>query len=317
MSIISIDQAVSALTAGELVAIPTETVYGLAGRIDREETLKKIFTVKSRPFFDPLIVHVSELAQAKSLTREWPQLYDLLAQNFWPGPLTLIAPKNDLVSSLITAGLDSVGLRSPAHPLAREIIRRVGTPLAAPSANRFGRTSPTKAEHVETEFQGMISVVDGGACDVGVESTVLRASNSLGKWQIEILRPGGISPKQIRNLLDRRQISYTIGRAHSNASPGHTKAHYQPESPVVIINKRYDETEILSLVCDRLEQNFTSIVRLPLEGEPSQAARTLYQQLRDLSRKNAVIVIEKSEFHASEDWQMVWDRVERAAILHL
>ncbi len=316
MSTITVDKAIELLARGELVAIPTETVYGLAGRIDREDTLKRIFEVKSRPSFDPLIVHVSDLAQARNLTTSWPEIFDLLAKEFWPGPLTLIAPKTAAVSSLITAGLDSVGLRSPSHPVAREILQKVGVPLAAPSANRFGKTSPTKAEHVVSEFSGRVPVVDGGACDVGVESTVLAAQFENGKWNVQILRPGGISQKQISDTLNKNKISFSIGRAHSVASPGHSKAHYQPDSPLVIVQRKVSDQEIKKSLSDQ-DHEISEVRWLELPEDPIQAARVLYQKFRDLSTKGSAIAIEKKPIHAGEDWHGVWDRVERAAILHI
>ncbi len=316
MPVISVSDAVQNLAAGELVAIPTETVYGLAGRMDREDTLRAIFSTKSRPFFDPLIVHVADVDQARALSSDWPEIYDLLVREFWPGPLTLIAPKTSQVSALITAGLDSVGLRSPQHPVAREILRGVGIPLAAPSANRFGRTSPTRAEHVIQEFGDRVNVVDGGDCEIGVESTVLLARPLHEKWNIEILRPGGVSQKQIAQLLLREKIPFTIGRAHSVASPGHTAAHYQPESPVVIVDGDISDEEVKRKL-KQIDHEVTQVHRLALPENAILAARVLYAKFRELSAKQAVIVVAKTEIHAGEDWQAVWDRIERAAILHL
>lgn len=317
MPLISVPEAIKSLQEGELVAIPTETVYGLAGRIDREETLRSIFLTKSRPFFDPLIVHVADSEQARDLAKEWPAIYDLLAREFWPGPLTLIAPKTERISSLITSGLDSVGLRCPKHPLALEILRGVGVPLAAPSANRFGRTSPTRAEHVIAEFADQVKVVDGGPCEVGVESTVLRAELRNQVWNVEILRPGGISQPQIRHLLEREKVSFTITRAHSIASPGHTKAHYQPESPVVILNGKISDEEVIKLRLREHGHVVNQIRHLKLPEDVTLAARVLYQNFRELSAEQTAIVVEKHLIHAGEDWQAVWDRIERAAILHL
>lgn len=317
MPVISVAQAVDKLKQGDVVAIPTETVYGLAGRIDNEDTLKEIFSVKSRPSFDPLIVHVSDLAQAKEFVTSWPDIFDLLAKEFWPGPLTFIAPRNSKVSSLITAGLETVGIRSPAHPIAREIIQKVGVPLAAPSANRFGKTSPTRAEHVESEFSGKVPVVDGGPCEIGVESTVLASRLENGKWTVEILRPGGVSQKQIVSLLYKNKMNFSVGRAHSIASPGHLSAHYQPESPVVIVHERDVSDEEIKKHLLEEDLGNLNIIRLQLPEDPIQAARVLYQQLRDLSAKGSAIVVEKNTIHAGEEWHAVWDRIERAAILHI
>ena len=141
MSIISAQEAIARLEAGNVVAIPTETVYGLAARIDDAAALRHVFEVKQRPFFDPLIVHVADVAQAKLLTRNWLEVYDVLVEAFWPGPLTFVADKTEAVSPLITSGLDTVAIRCPRHPVALQILREIHIPLAAPSANRFGRVS--------------------------------------------------------------------------------------------------------------------------------------------------------------------------------
>jgi L-threonylcarbamoyladenylate synthase len=315
MSRITIQQAVERLCAGDVVALPTETVYGLSARIDSEPALMKVFAVKERPSFDPLIVHVSDVRQARALCSEWPAIYDLLTEEFWPGPLTLIAPKLPSVSNTITSGLLSVAFRCPQHPVFLEAIARVGVPLAAPSANRFGRTSPTTAAHVEEEFDELVAVVDGGACEVGVESTVLTAEKAAGdKWQLKILRPGGISREALRDFLDEHQIKFEISRAASPASPGNLKEHYQPKSPVVILNgKSWDE--LAHAATEKiLNRKVTSAVELRLPRTPQEAARVLYSEFRKLSRSaDHVLWITRKESHHGEDWEAVWDRIERAS----
>ena len=306
---VGMNEAVKRLRDGDVVALPTETVYGLAARIDHEAGLRQIFAVKARPFFDPLIVHVSGLDQAQSLAAQWPELYTLLAKEFWPGPLTLIVPKADVVSTLITAGLTTVGLRCPAHPLAQQAIARVGVPLAAPSANRFGRTSPTRAEHVLQEFSNTVAVVDGGPCDVGLESTVIEGRWTGSQWQIDILRPGGVSQNRLRQFLQSKAVPHTMERLSSAKAPGHLKAHYQPESPVILLHSPLTDTE--------LKQKFAlghgPLHRLRLADRPEQAARELYQQLRDLSAPGATIVVERPAQHNTPEWEAIWDRLERAA----
>lgn len=318
MSLISPAYAAQLLEKGELVAVPTETVYGLAGRFDRDETLRRIFTVKGRPFFDPLIVHVSGIEQAKSLVSEWPEIFDSLAKAFWPGPLTLVAPKNDKVSSLITSGLPSVAVRCPRHPMAEEILRDLKVPFAAPSANLFGQTSPTSAQHVLKEFNGQIPVVDGGECDVGVESTVISArKTSKGKWIVEILRPGGVSRQEIIDVLKSAKFDFSVERATSQASPGNLKHHYQPSSPVVIVEGHRDEKIILSALNEKMPGKIARISWLDLDDDPRQAARTLYQSFRDLSGEAQAIAIERKSLHSSSDWEAIWDRIQRASFLKL
>lgn len=313
MSIVITAEAIRLLQEGEVVAIPTETVYGLAGRIDREDTLRKIFSVKGRPFFDPLIVHVADTKTARTLTTEWPAVFDTLTEAFWPGPLTLIAPKTEAVSSLITSGLPSVAVRCPRHPLAAEILAQAGTPLAAPSANMFGHTSPTSAAHVEKEFNGQVPIVDGGVCDVGVESTVLSARNSENIWRIEILRPGGVSRDEIAGALQKAGFKFEITRAQSQVSPGHLPHHYQPSSPVVIVKVQTDDQTLLKYVAQNSGQKFSHVNWLNLDHDPRQAARELYKAFREMSRdKNLIAIQFRGEYERAE-WEAVWDRISRAS----
>lgn len=316
MSYVSVDQAVNLLKEGHVVGVPTETVYGLAGRIDNEAALKLIFSTKQRPFFDPLIVHVHDLSQVRALAAEWPEVYQKLAKRFWPGPLTLVTKKTDSVSPLITSGLETVAIRCPRHPLALDILRKLNVPLAAPSANRFGRTSPTRAAHVEKEFDDQIAVVDGGDCEVGLESTVIDAHKDKDRWVIRILRPGGVSRQEIQEELSKSGFSFSIERAESTASPGHLKAHYQPSVPVVILDGNFSDSEILDEVRLKLSVDANLVSHLPLGEAPEQAARRLYQDFRELSQNpKTVIAIQR---HAkNKDWEAIWDRVERASSLTL
>ena len=194
---IAIEQAIQMLKSNDVVAIPTETVYGLAGAINNESALNKIFSIKGRPFFDPLIVHVSSIEMAQSLVKDWPKAASVLYEKFWPGPLTLVLPKNDKVSDLVTAGLKTVALRMPDHVTTLKMIDELQCPVAAPSANRFGKTSPTDWQHVQEEFAGEVAVVDGGASEVGVESTIVRLQDN----NVELLRPGTILFSDIQSPL--------------------------------------------------------------------------------------------------------------------
>jgi L-threonylcarbamoyladenylate synthase len=311
--IISVAEAVAKLQTGGIVAIPTETVYGLAGRIDDESALKQIFMIKQRPFFDPLIVHVSDLATAKRLSRDWPPVFDLLAQEFWPGPLTLITRKAELVSSLITSGLETVALRWPNHPVALQILQELQIPLAAPSANLFGRTSPTTAEHVEHEFSGKIPVVDGGQSEVGVESTVL-AYDDTTPDKLHILRPGGISRTQLQKVLHDHGLNLEIVRTSSSASPGHLKAHYQPSCPVVILEDKAWSEEFRKAIEGALDRPFPYIHEMKLGPTAQVAARRLYGEFRQFSEvQGGLIVITRTKEHTAPEWEAVWDRIERAA----
>lgn len=311
--IVSVSEAVAKLQTGGIVAIPTETVYGLAARIDDESALKQIFSVKQRPFFDPLIVHVADAGTAKRLTREWPEVFDTLTASFWPGPLTLIAPKAELVSSLITSGLDTVALRWPNHPVAQEILLKLQVPVAAPSANLFGRTSPTAAAHVESEFGGKIAVVDGGPSEVGVESTVL-AYDPATPGRLHILRPGGVSRADLMRVLSEKGLDYEIVRTHSPASPGHLKSHYQPSCPVVILENKTWSDDFRARLESELGKPFPYVHELKLGTSAQLAARRLYEEFRQFSEvQGGLIYILRTPQNTTPEWEAVWDRIERAS----
>jgi L-threonylcarbamoyladenylate synthase len=332
MITISIESAVDALKKGDLVAIPTETVYGLAGSVEQAEALKKIFAFKERPLFDPLIVHVDGVAMAKRYTTEWSAAANALATQFWPGPLTLVLPKSERVHGLITSGLESVGLRVPKHSMTLEVISKVGHGLAAPSANKFGKTSPTRAEHVENEFtQDRILILDGGASQVGVESTVLKVEGK-GNFHISILRSGDISREQIEACLLNAHLEFQWHQFEKKYSPGHMKHHYMPDIPLVIVSQDISETQILSLAqaqfrslpeeIEGVRLKRPSILKgveiLRLSADPKIAARELYNQLRVCagSGKDLIAFPWPKDFDL-ETWEAVRDRLLKAASLDL
>jgi L-threonylcarbamoyladenylate synthase len=301
---------------GDVVGMPTETVYGLAASIESEAGIRKIFSLKERPFFDPLIVHVSSLKEAQSLTSHWSPLADFIARVFWPGPLTLILPKADHVNPLITSGLPSVGIRYPAHPLTIELIRATGHPLAAPSANKFGRTSPSQASHVRAEFAGTdLFVLDGGVCDVGIESTVLRVVQDANEQRLEILRPGAITASLLQNALSKWEGKVEVSSLTSEASPGHLQHHYMPNIPLLILRNNSASIEQLG----RLNLTKKSRGReLQLSDDAVQAARELYSEMREASAKGVdYLFVKKTPERLNEDWIAIWDRLTRAASLDL
>jgi L-threonylcarbamoyladenylate synthase len=294
----TIDQACARLKAGDVVAVPTETVYGLAASIESEAGLRKVFQLKQRPFFDPLIVHVCSFKQAKSLVADWPPLADYIARVFWPGPLTLVLPKATQVNPLITSGLETVAVRFPRHPVTLQLIEKLGSPIAAPSANRFGRTSPSRPEHVKTEFpdSGLL-ILDGGACDVGVESTVISISNN----EIKILRPGGVTEIDLEAAIAKWATPVTISRAiGAENSPGHLKHHYMPDIPLIIVSEKAKAPD--------------GAAELRLNDDPSLAARELYSRLRELatSGSKSIFVRRKADQNGGF-WDAIWDRLSRAA----
>lgn len=222
---VDIARAAELLRAGKLVAIPTETVYGLASNARDEAAVRRIFAAKNRPYSSPLIVHVADIGMARELALEWSPLAETLAARFWPGPLTIIVPKSDKVPDIVTAGLAGVALRMPAHPMALAVIQAAQIPLAAPSANRFTQLSPTTAQHVRDALGDAVDfVLDGGPCAVGIESSVISLTGPVPR----ILRPGMVS---------QTQIEEAIGPVESGAgeeSPGQHPKHYSPRTRLVI-----------------------------------------------------------------------------------
>lgn len=293
-------KAVEELQQGQIVALPTETVYGLGASVEHESALQEIFRTKGRPSFDPLIVHVSSLAQAKSLVKIWPPVADKLALEFWPGALTLILKKKDHISMTITAGLKTVGIRLPSHPIMRSIIENLGAPIAAPSANRFKRTSPTTVAHVRTEFPDAdFAIVNGGPSEVGIESTIV----SLGEDRIEILRLGMISKSEIEKVVGR-PVSILESDAALGLAPGTLREHYQTSKPLYLLS----ETEIPSGI---LQQKFFEI---SLPSDPFAAARTLYSKMREADLSEAeLLIVRKTALHDGPYWDAIWDRLSRAA----
>lgn len=248
----SFQLAVKAIQAGELVAFPTETVYGLGADAFNPEAIKKIYTVKGRPQDNPLIVHLENLADLSKVAREIPRLAFDLFREFAPGPLTLVLKRHADLPEIVSAGLDTVAVRFPRHPLAREFIKQVKTPLVAPSANLSGKPSPTTAAHVYEDLQGKIPyIIDGGPCPIGVESTVLDISQA----GVDLLRPGGISLEALEKFLQVK-ISYTDSLQPSTSappkSPGVKYRHYAPKAKVFVVPSKELTSEVF---IDSLLQN--------------------------------------------------------------
>jgi len=334
----TLDIAIEELQRGGVVAIPTETVYGLAAAINSRVGIEKIFSVKQRPFFDPLIVHVSSKKMAESLTTEWSPVANFLAEQFWPGPLTLVLPKKDSVDSMITSGLPTVGIRMPNSSLTLSLIEKLNCPLAAPSANRFGRTSPTCVEHVRAEFPNeTFPILDGGPCEVGLESTVLSIQKISTGFQLSILRKGHIKQSDLEIALAGQgfQISF-VEQLNRRESPGQMKHHYMPEIPLVILqNLTMAPAQVLakisaelSLLPDEVDgvqirkpKKITNVVELILPTDAALAARRLYALLRETSEGVSpapdLILFRKQPIHDGESWFALMDRLTKAASLIL
>ncbi len=309
MKRVELDKARELLLSGEVVAIPTETVYGLGGWIYSEEGLRKIFSTKERPFFDPLIVHIDSIEKAKSLTSEWTNVHQILAESCWPGPLTLIAKKNTKVSSLITSGLDSVGLRCPKHELTLKLLSRIDGGVAAPSANKFGKTSPTSATHVEGEFGDAVAVLDGGASQIGIESTVVGVRSDC----VEIFRPGFFTAKMLKEILANKGIEIEVVYAESPVAPGQLKHHYMPKIPLVIVPENFIWDLHKNEIEFKLEAQFSNPVVWKQPMTPEIASRELYQKMRDFDQQgHDIILAERSSHHFNEEWLGIWNRLEKA-----
>ncbi len=305
MKLVSIEKARELLLAGEVVAIPTETVYGLAGWTGSHEGLRKIFSTKERPFFDPLIVHIDSIAKAKALTSEWTNIHQALAETCWPGPLTLIAKKNDRVNPLITSGLDSVGLRCPRHEATLSLLKNIDGGLAAPSANKFGKTSPTTAKHVFDEFGDSVSILDGGQSEVGIESTVAGVMNG----RVEIFRPGFYTAKSLKETLLKKGIDTEVVYAESPVAPGQLKHHYMPKIPLVIVPENF----LPEKHRHEISFSFKNPVIWTQPLSPEIASRELYQKMREFDQQGFdIIFAERNSHHFSEEWLGIWNRLEKA-----
>jgi len=319
-----LERAAAALRAARLVGMPTETVYGMAGDALNPAALAGIFEIKRRPFFDPLIVHIERLDDLDPLVRARPEGADLLMKTFWPGPLTLVLPKSDRVPDLATAGLDTVAVRMPAHPVARALLRAAGRPLAAPSANPFGFLSPTTAAHVADAFSddetGLLDcVLDGGACEVGVESTVVGWEDGAPV----LLRAGGVPLEALEAALGRPLgvPAPRVGSPHCPvASPGALPWHYAPRTPLRLVESPHDGADrddaaragLLWFGSDPAPAGYAVVENLSPKGDLREAAANLFAALhrldgRGLARLDAHLVPESGLGRA------INERVRKAA----
>jgi len=315
----AIDDAADVLRRGGLVAFPTETVYGLGANALDASAVARIFAAKGRPSYNPLIVHVPNEAAARELASAWPESASRLARAFWPGPLTVVVRKRDIVPDIVTAGLDSVALRVPAHPIALALLRTSGLPLAAPSANRSMALSPTIARHVVRSLGDRVELIlDGGHTNVGIESTVV----DLRGEQPVILRPGVINGYELEPYVGAIGLSPPAAGAAPRASPGMLDRHYAPRARVILFESA-DAPSVLAEVA-RARASGTVVGMLLIETRagganllrmPNDAldyARRLYAYLHALDESNCdVIYVERVP--AGPEWVGVRDRLERAA----
>ena len=315
MSIISkdIQKAVTLLSDEQLVAIPTETVYGLAGNIFSEKAIKSIFSTKKRPFFNPLIVHIPSIASLSDIVTHVPEKAKLLAAAFWPGSLTLVLKKSNKIPDLITAGKDTVAVRVPNHPVTLELLKQLPFPLAAPSANPFGSISPTKPTHVENYFKNDIQMVlDGGSCANGIESTIIGFEND----EPIIYRLGALPVEDIEAIIGTVLVKNK--KEESPDAPGMLARHYAPQTSTLLVAdvaaevKKHSEKKIGVLVFKSSlnDENITEII-LSREGSLQEAAARLYDAMHELDTKNLDIIIAERfvEFGLGKS---INDRLQRA-----
>ena len=304
----SIAEAAKIIREGGVIGMPTETVYGLGADALNEQAVLSIFEAKNRPADNPLIVHVASLEEIATLVREIPESAKLLMEAFWPGPMTLILPKAACIPNAVSAGLDTVGIRMPDSDAARALIRVSGRPIAAPSANRSGKPSPTTAQHVLEDMDGRIPMIlDGGECEVGVESSVIDVT---GETPI-ILRPGGITPEMVRQVLGACEVDEHVMSPLKEGeivrSPGMKHRHYSPEAKTVIyegsaksvieaIIRHYDEAAAQGekpCILGFDEHDFDARVKISLgsEREPRDAAKRLFAALRELDERGETVAL--------------------------
>ena len=315
----ALQRAAAELAAGELVAFPTETVYGLGARADDDAAVGKIFEAKGRPADHPLIVHVRDVAAAQAFAREWPASAQKLADAFWPGPLTVIVPRRDGIGGASAAGQDSIGLRCPSHPAARALLDAAAAlgvaGVSGPSANRFGRISPTTAAHVFEEFGDAMTIVDGGECDAGIESAIVDCSRGAPA----LLRPGVLTRDQIEAALG--QPLRAAGRDAPRAS-GTLEAHNAPRAKLRLMPA--DQLRValgvlakssvnpVAVYCRTITPDRSVRASRAMPDDPVAAAHELFAALRELDSTGASLIWVETPPDAPA-WDGVRDRLQRAA----
>ena len=302
------------LESNELVAIPTETVYGLAGNIYNEQSIKKIFETKKRPFFNPLIVHIHDKSVLEEIVSEIPEKAEILASTFWPGSLTLVLKKNSKISDLITAGKDTVAVRVPNHPMTLALLKSLNFPLAAPSANPFGSISPTTALHVADYFPGTLSMVlDGGNCENGIESTIIGFENN----DPVLYRLGSISIEEIENVVGKIRVKTTTEKTPQ--APGMLSRHYAPATRTILVDKVSSALDlhinkkigVLLFQNPVLHPYILSTEILSNTGDLKEAMSNLYAAMHRLDKQNLDLIIAE-KLPANHLGNSINDRLQRA-----
>jgi L-threonylcarbamoyladenylate synthase len=319
----AVREAARLLRAGQVVALPTETVYGLAANALDAAAVARVFAIKDRPATNPVIVHVASLALAHRCAADWPALAQQLANAFWPGPLTLVVPRARNVPDVVTAGGETVALRWPAHPVVQAVIQECGFPLAAPSANRSTQVSPTTGEHVWRSLAGRIPLIlDGGHCDVGIESTVVDVTGETPR----VLRPGMISASEIVGATASAEVAEPAPSTGTLRSPGQLPRHYAPRTPLEVwrwcrpeelTNRLHERGLDVSDVCVLTHEHhparkagFRRAAVIP--ADPVAYARALYAELHACDESGAARIIVEAP-PGGPDWAAIHDRLRRAS----
>ncbi|MBK9284903.1 MAG: threonylcarbamoyl-AMP synthase [Sphingobacteriaceae bacterium] len=309
----NIDLAAKFLKEGDLVAIPSETVYGLAANALNEKAVFSIFTAKNRPHFDPLIVHIKNAEQI-DLYAEWEDdRLKKLADKFWPGPLTLLLQKKEIIPDIVTSGLSRVALRVPNHELALDLLNKLEFPLAAPSANPFGYISPTTAQHVQDQLADRVAyILDGGACRVGLESTIVGVEDG----KILIYRLGGLSVEEIKNAIG--DVTLSLIESSDPKAPGQLKSHYAPKKPLYFgdaekLMQQHSNKKIALLLFGKTNLKSDFNFNLSEKADVLEAAKNLFDMLRQADNSEAEIVI--AQLVPDENLgKAINDRLKRAAV---
>lgn len=313
----AIAQAVGQLRAGKAVAFPTETVYGLGVDTFNITALELIYQLKGRPADNPLIAHVLDVEQARELVLEWDERCDRLTKMFWPGPLTLVLPKISAVPARATAGHDTIAVRAPAHPVARRLLQGFGSSLSAPSANRSGRVSPTRADHVAADFADAddLLILDGGPCQVGIESTVLDMTQEVPR----VLRAGGATIEQLQQVLGEVRSPSMIEQA---ASPGTSPSHYAPATPVELIDSKQLQSRLaasrdpMAVLCFDVTNVPPPHQAIIMPDDAEHYARKLYMAMRQADALGLSQILIERPPDAGHLWRAVHDRLSRASKKH-
>lgn len=310
---INITEAIKSISQGQVIGVPTETVYGLAASLNNPDAIEKIFLLKNRPRVNPLIIHVADAKDINQYVSSFPPDYNTLSNAFWPGPMTLILPiKTELIPAIVRAGLETAGFRIPSHPLTLQLIKETG-PLVMPSANLSGKPSSTQPSHIEEDFGLDFPVLDGGICQNGLESTILYFDSD-NKWAI--VRLGSLSQEDIAHVLGYVPSIKIESSSNKPLSPGQLFKHYAPKAKLILGNKQNIEESKSSFVLGFKERQYPKDKKVLLLGsidKPEEVAENLYKMLRQLDQEDAREAWVDMDFPKYGLWQTIAERLQRAS----